>query len=209
MRRQQSRVPEGDRTRPVSPARLAVLISGGGRTLLNLQDHVERGTLPARIALVIASSDSPEHPGASRARERGLHVEVIPGRIPRERLGAMLRAHGIDWVVLAGYLKLVEIPEAYRGRVVNIHPALLPRHGGPGMFGERVHRAVLASGDRESGCTVHLCDDRYDTGPIVLQRRCPVLPGDTPATLAARVFEEEKEAYPEALARLIRGTIPR
>lgn len=187
-----------------SARRLAVLISGGGRTLLNLLSHIRAGTLDARIALVIASA---ECLGAQRAREAGLPVVVEPGRIPGPRLAELLRTHDARWVVLAGYLKLVEIPAGFEGRVVNIHPALLPRHGGPGMFGHRVHEAVLRDGDTESGCTVHLCDARYDTGPIVLQRRVPVLSGDTPETLAARVFAAECEAYPEALRMLLRGPV--
>ncbi len=194
--------PTGARAPARGPARLAVLISGGGRTLLNLHDHARAGRLPGEIALVVASA---ECEGARRARERGLPVEVVVGVIPRARLDTLLREHRIDWVVLAGYLKLVEIPERWRGRVVNIHPALLPKFGGPGMYGHRVHEAVLAAGERESGCTVHFADDRYDTGPIILQRRCPVVPGDTPESLAARVFEQECLAYPEALRRLLSG----
>lgn len=184
--------------------RLAVLISGGGRTLLNLHDHVRCGDPPAEIALVIASS---ECPGAARARERGLTVEVVPGVIPAARLEALLNAHRVDWVLLAGYLKLLDIPRSYEGRVLNIHPALLPKFGGRGMYGRRVHEAVLAAGERESGCTVHFCDARFDTGPIVVQRRCPVLPQDTPETLAARVFGEECLAYPEALRMVLGGNV--
>lgn len=182
------------------PAPLAVLLSGGGRTLLNLADEIDAGRLDARIALVIASR---ECPGAERARARGFRTEIIPGVIPAPALEQRLRDSRIAWVVLAGYLKLVDVPPAYAGRVVNIHPALLPRHGGAGMYGERVHSAVLAAGDPESGCTVHLVDEQFDHGPTILQRRCPVIPGDTPETLAARVFEQERLAYPEALRTLL------
>jgi len=185
--------------------RIAGLISGGGRTLLNLQDQIDLGHLRAAIPLVIASR---ECPGAERARARGLEVRVIPGVIPAPALESVLLQFRIDWVILAGYLKRVDIPAAFAGRVVNIHPALLPRHGGPGMYGHKVHEAVLAAGDKESGCTVHFCDDAYDTGPIILQKRCPVLPGDTPDTLAARVFELETQAYPEALQLLFRRAVP-
>jgi formyltetrahydrofolate-dependent phosphoribosylglycinamide formyltransferase len=185
---------------PAAPApRLAVLLSGSGRTLLNLLDAIRVGRLHASIALVIASRETL---GAERARAAGLRVEVIPGVIPAERLGTILREHRIDWVVLAGYLKLVNIPPDYRARIVNIHPALLPNFGGPGMYGARVHEAVLRSGVSESGCTVHLCDEVYDRGRILLQKRCPVLPGDTPESLAERVFALECEAYPEALKLL-------
>lgn len=181
--------------------RLCILLSGGGRTALNILDHIEHGTLNAHIALVISSD--PAAAGVQRCRDRGLEVAVLPGTIPMESLERTLKDHHIDWVVLAGYLKLVRIPPAYEGRVVNIHPALLPRFGGKGMHGHHVHEAVIAAGERQSGCTVHLCDARYDTGPIVLQMTCPVLPGDTPDTLAARVFEVEKQAYPAALHKLL------
>lgn len=182
------------------PARLAVLISGSGRTLLNLVDRIEEGTLSARIELVIASR---ECVGAERARNRGLRVIVRPGPLDAEWFGKVLAENNVDWIILAGYLQLAPIPPGYEGRMVNIHPALLPRHGGPGMYGMRVHRAVLRAGDTESGCTVHLCDGQYDTGPIVLQRTCAVEPGDTPETLAARVFALELEALPAALQSLI------
>ncbi|MCC6227943.1 MAG: phosphoribosylglycinamide formyltransferase [Phycisphaerales bacterium] len=185
---------------PSSPPNLVVLLSGGGRTLLNLQDRIDDGSLNARISLVIASRPCA---GVDRARARGLTTLVVPGRIPRETLGKLLDdAHG-DLVVLAGYLQLVEVPEHYRGKIINIHPALLPAFGGPGMFGHHVHEAVLKAGVKESGCTVHVVDDRYDSGPVLLQRRCPVLPGDTPDTLASRVFEQECLAYPAAIAALL------
>ncbi|HZW09246.1 MAG TPA: phosphoribosylglycinamide formyltransferase [Phycisphaerales bacterium] len=180
-------------------ARLAVLLSGGGRTLTNLLDEIDAGRLHAEVALVIASR---ECPGAQKARDRGLAVEVVPGVIPGPDLQHRLAGARIAWVVLAGYLKYVNVPPAYTGRVVNIHPALLPHHGGHRMYGDRVHEAVLAAGDAESGCTVHLVDEHYDQGRIILQRRCPVLPADTPQTLAARVFEQERVAYPEALRHL-------
>jgi phosphoribosylglycinamide formyltransferase 1 len=180
---------------------LCVMLSGKGRTLDYLLDAMGRGDLPMRPALVIASRQCP---GADLARARGIPTLVIPGRIPARVLADALARHDADLVALGGYLQLVEIPPGWEGRIVNIHPALLPRHGGPGMHGRRVHEAVLAAGDAESGCTVHLCDSTFDTGRVVLQRRCPVLPGDTPETLAARVFALEQEAYPRALADLAR-----
>jgi len=175
------------------------MLSGSGRTLLNLQKVIEAGRLPARIVLVIASR---ECLGAERARGLGLKTVVEPGVISAERLGALLRRAGAEWVALAGYLKLVKIPAGFEGRMVNIHPALLPKFGGPGMHGRRVHEAVIAAGEKESGCTVHLCDAHFDSGDIILQSRCPVLPGDTAETLAARVFELECEAYPQALRKV-------
>ena len=183
-----------------SRARLLVLLSGSGRTLLNLADAIDRGELDAEIALVVASR---ECLGEQRARERGLATRVIAGRLNAEHLLSLVEASRADFVVLAGYLHLVPVPEALRGRIVNIHPALLPEFGGPGMHGLKVHEAVLRAGRTTSGCTVHLCDERYDTGPILLQRTCPVLPDDTPETLAARVFEQECIAYPQALNDLI------
>ena len=186
---------------PSSPPKLVVLLSGGGRTLLNLQDRIDDATLNARVSLVIASRPCA---GVDRALSRGLKTIVVPGRIPRGSLAKLLDDAHADLVVLAGYLQLIEVPERYRGRIVNIHPALLPAFGGQGMFGHHVHEAVIKSGATESGCTVHLVDDRYDSGPILLQRRCPVLPGDTPDTLAARVFEQECLAYPAAIAELLK-----
>lgn len=172
--------------------------------MLNLADAAERGELPARIALVIASR---ECPGAERARARGLPVRVMPGDIPAGVLGPLLREAGASVVVLAGYLRLVDVPEGFEGRVVNIHPALLPSFGGPGMYGDRVHRAVLEAGCKVSGCTAHVCDGRYDTGPILAQAACPVLPGDTPATLGARVFALETEMYPRVVRALVEGRV--
>jgi folate-dependent phosphoribosylglycinamide formyltransferase PurN len=178
------------------------MLSGSGRTLANLLAAITRGELEAEIALVIASR---ECPGAEIARDARLETVVMPGEIPAAELGRLLAQRHIDWVVLAGYLKLVNIPPAYRGRIVNIHPALLPEFGGEGMYGDRVHSAVLGAGRPESGCTVHLIDEVYDRGRILLQMRCPVETGDTPGTLAARVFELEKRAYPAALRELFKG----
>lgn len=186
-----------------SLARLAVFLSGGGRSLANLMRAIAQGELGARIVLAVASK---ECPGAEQARAAGVPTLVMPGEIAGGDLEAVLRKHGAEWVVLAGYLKKLAIPSGFEGRVVNIHPALLPRFGGTGMFGRRVHEAVLAAGAKESGCTVHLCDDLYDHGPIVLQEKVQVVAGDTPESLAARVFEAECRAYPRALAMLIDGT---
>jgi len=181
------------------PPRLAVMISGAGRTLFNLADRAASNRLRASIALVVASR---ECAGATVARSRGMNVRVTAGRIPRDQLASLLHEHDIDFVVLAGYLHFVEVPSAYQGRVVNIHPSLLPEFGGKGMYGHHVHEAVLKSGAKESGCTVHLVDDRYDSGPVLLQRRCKVEPSDTPDQLAARVFDLELDAYPDALNAL-------
>lgn len=177
--------------------RLAVLLSGSGRTLVNLAASIADGRLHAVLGLVIASRDCP---GVLRAHELGIPTLVMRGEIPPDQLEHLCMSHRIDLVVLAGYLRLLPIPPSLAGRVVNIHPALLPAHGGPGMYGHHVHEAVMRAGDATSGCTVHYCDDQYDRGGVILQRSCPVLPDDTPDTLAARVFELECQVYPEAIA---------
>ena len=178
----------------MSRPRLGVLLSGSGRTLQNLLDRSADGRLQASVVCVI--SDRANVLGLERAETAGVprFVERDP-----ERIYEILRAHEVDLVCLAGYLRLLPIADDFRGRVLNIHPALLPKYGGKGFHGERVHRAVLEAGDAESGCTVHVCDDTYDTGPPLLQKRVPVLPGDDVDSLAARVFAAECEAYPEAI----------
>ncbi|MEM9560094.1 MAG: formyltransferase family protein [Planctomycetota bacterium] len=188
------------------PRRLAVLVSGSGRTLINLIERT-RGDEPkprAEVALVIADRACR---GFDLAREADIEGVLIEGGPDAKTLAALADRHEIGLVVLAGYLRLVRLPEELRGRVVNIHPALLPSFGGKGMHGMRVHEAVIDAAKRgevrESGCTVHLCDDRYDTGAIVLQRTCEVSAGDTPEQLAARVFALELEAYPEAIELLL------
>jgi len=189
--------------------RLAVLISGGGRTLLNLYEHIRAGRLDAQIEVVVSSRGDVR--GVARARELGLPT-VIVNRRPTGPLapgGDVARGGfderiteavaGVDLVCMAGFLSLWRIPDPMHGRVLNLHPALLPEFGGPGMYGRRVHEAVLAAGKTESGCTVHFCDNEYDHGPIILQRKVPVLADDTSDTLAARVFEQEWILYPETL----------
>lgn len=186
------------------PVRMAVLISGGGTTLKNLIDHIAAGALPATIATVICSR--PDAAGIAHATNAGIRVEVVDRKRFGDDVAAFSRAvfekvgRDVDLVCLAGWLCLLEYPPAFAGRIMNIHPALLPSFGGRGMYGQRVHEAVLASGCKVSGCTVHFVDETYDTGPIILQRTCPVRDDDTPQTLAARVFEEEKQAYPAAIA---------
>lgn len=175
--------------------RLGVLLSGGGRTLQNFIDRIADGRLVATIACVV--SDREGAYGLVRAESAGIPTAILRGLPTFD----FVRAHAVDLVCLAGYLRLLPIPPDFAGRVLNVHPALLPRFGGQGCYGDRVHSAVLASGDRESGCTIHHCDATYDTGPIVLQRRVPVHPDDTAATLAARVFAAECDAYPAAIAQ--------
>jgi len=188
----------------MKPLRLVVLMSGGGRTLLNLVHAIETGALHAVIPRVICSRR--DAAGVERARQAGLAVDVLRPRDFPDRaafdaaLRAALLAERPDLVILAGWLLHIAVPPELAGRVLNIHPALLPRHGGRGMYGEHVHAAVLAAGDAESGCTVHVVDEHYDHGPHVAQTRVPVLPGDTVESLAARVFQAECRTYPAAIA---------
>lgn len=186
----------------------AVFASGGGSNLQSLLDHARTG--PSwRIGLVV--TDRPDVGALERAARAGVPTRVIrtkeraPTEVASETLGA-LRARDVDVVFLAGYLKLLpgEVVSAFRGRILNIHPALLPAFGGKGMYGIHVHRAVLASGARFSGPTVHLVDEEYDRGAILAQWPVPVLPDDTPQELAARVLEVEHRIYPLAADHLCR-----
>jgi phosphoribosylglycinamide formyltransferase-1 len=197
-------------TEPGRVVRLGVLLSGGGRTLLNLLDEIRAGRLAAEVAIVIASRDCK---GVERARAAGLDVRVVPYREMPDtetysaRLVELLDAAEVELVCLAGFLSLWHIPERYEGRVMNIHPALLPSFGGKGMYGHRVHEAVLSRGCKVSGCSVHFVTNEYDAGPIVVQRAVKVEEGDTPDSLAARVFEQECKAYPEAIRLFAAGRL--
>jgi len=193
------------------PVRLAVLISGGGTTLQNIIDQIRNGKLSAEIGVVIASKQNIA--GVSRAQMAGIKTVIVDrkatpdvGEFSKQVFAACDEA-GVDLVVLGGWLSLLKLPEKYRGRAMNIHPALLPSFGGAGLYGKRVHQAVLDSGCKVSGCTVHYLDDSYDTGPIILQRCCPVVQNDTPESLAHRVFEEEKQAYPQAISLYQQGKL--
>ncbi len=182
------------------PMRLAVLISGGGTTLLNLHRCITDGALDAVIDVVVSSRG--DVLGVERARQAGLRTVVVdPHPLSAAAFDRAVEqvVEGADLVCMAGFLRLWTIPKSWTGRVINIHPALLPEFGGKGMYGRRVHEAVIAAGRIVSGCTVHFCDNEYDHGPIIIRREVPVLPDDTPETLAARVFEQECIAYPEAV----------
>jgi len=194
-----------------APLRVAVLISGGGTTLKNLLTRIEQGSLQAEIAVVVSSN--PQARGLEFAKAAGIPVVVAQ----QEEFGTAdkfsaavfgpCRAGNVDYVVMGGFLKLVPIPHDFENRVLNIHPALIPKHCGEGFYGLRVHQAVLAAGDETSGCTVHFVDNQYDHGPVILQRSVPVLEDDTPESLASRVFEAECEAYPEVINLLQAGKI--
>jgi len=194
------------------PLRLGVLLSGGGRTLLNIIEEINAGRLAAEVAVVIASRDCE---GIGRARAAGAaNVHLVAYRkycgdtaAYTAALCEQLDAAGTELVVQAGFLSLWHIPPWYEGRVMNIHPALLPSFGGHGMFGHHVHEAVLGRGCKVSGCTVHFVTNEYDAGPIIVQRCVPVLEGDDADALAARVFEQECVAYPEAIGLFAAGRL--
>jgi formyltetrahydrofolate-dependent phosphoribosylglycinamide formyltransferase len=195
---------------PSSPLKLGVLLSGGGRTLLNLCDRIDSGGLSAEVVCVIGSRQCA---GIARAAARGLNAEVLsPTDSPDEqtysgRVASRLDEAGADLVLLAGFLSKWLVPQRYAGRVMNIHPALLPSFGGQGMYGHHVHEAVLRRGCKVSGCTVHFVTDEYDAGPIICQRCVPVAEDDTPETLAERVFAVECEAYPLAVQLYAEGRL--
>jgi len=185
--------------------RLAVLLSGSGRTLDNLLDWIAAGRLAGRVETVVSSRSDVR--GILIAERAGITVHVLPRADATVAAWSATifdrcRAAGADLVVMAGFLHLVEIPADFTGRVINIHPALLPAFGGRGFHGMHVHRAVLARGCTVSGCTVHLVDNEYDHGRVLLQRTVPVLADDTADSLAARVFAAECVALPEAINRI-------
>jgi formyltetrahydrofolate-dependent phosphoribosylglycinamide formyltransferase len=193
------------------PLRLAVLLSGGGTTLQNFLDRIADGRLHAKVVLVVSSKATAF--GLRRAEQAGIPSVVIERKkcVSDDDFGRQIfercRHAGADLVCMAGFLQFLPIPEDFHGRVLNIHPALIPAFCGKGYYGHRVHEAVLASGVKVSGCTVHFADNVYDHGPIVSQRVVPVLDDDTPDTLAARVFEQECEAYSEAIRLFAEGKL--
>ncbi len=195
----------------MNPIRLAVLISGGGTTLQNFLDRIADGLLDAKVVQVISSRADAF--GLERARKAGVPAAVFTRKecASVEEFGLriidLIRRSQADLICLAGFLQYLPIPDDFRNRVMNIHPALLPAFGGKGMYGHHVHEAVLAYGAKVSGCTVHFVDDEYDHGPVILQRAIPVLEGDTPESLAFRVFEQECEAYPEAVRLYAAGRL--
>jgi formyltetrahydrofolate-dependent phosphoribosylglycinamide formyltransferase len=193
------------------PIKLAVLVSGSGTTLQNLLDRIGDGSLNARVSLVIGSR--PGLVGLERAAKADIPAVIVDRReFPActqfsKRIFDLCTESQADLICMAGWLCLVEIPPTFSGKVMNIHPALLPSFGGRSMYGRKVHEAVISHGCKISGCTVHFVDNTYDTGPIILQRSCLVLDTDTPESLAHRVFEEEKIAYPEAIRLFQQGRL--
>jgi formyltetrahydrofolate-dependent phosphoribosylglycinamide formyltransferase len=193
------------------PLRLAVLLSGSGTTLQNLLDAIEAGKLDAAIAVVVSSRLDAY--GLERARRHGVDAVCLPRQAFHDatthgtELNRLLDQYRPELIALAGYLHLFRFSPSYQGRVMNIHPSLMPAFCGKGFYGMRVHRAVLDYGVKLTGCTVHFADDRYDHGPIILQRAVPVLPHDTAESLAQRVAVAERQAYPEAVQLFVEGRL--
>lgn len=179
------------------------LISGAGTTMENLLQRAQDGTCRMQPVGVIASKEGV--PGIARAQKFNVPVQVVPrtdftdAAAFSRQVFKLIAAVRPDVVLLAGFLSYLHLPDKYKGKVLNVHPSLLPRFGGKGMYGIKVHKAVLRAGEKETGCTVHYVDEVYDRGPIILQRKVPVLANDTPESLQARVQEAEREAYPEAI----------
>jgi len=188
--------------------RIVVLLSGGGTTMQNIMDKTDLGQLNAEIVLVISSKGGVK--GLETAQARGIPTMVIESKNFRENkvtnwgaMSAAINEHVLatkpDLVVLAGFMCLYEVPKKLEGKVMNIHPALIPAFCGQGMYGLKVHQAVVKRGAKLTGCTVHFVTNEYDAGPIIVQRSCPVYDTDTPEDVQRRVFEVECEAFPEAI----------
>lgn len=196
---------------PKSPLRIAVLISGGGTTLKNFIDKIAAGELDVEIRLVVSSSSKAG--GLAHAEAAGIPTAVVRRKDfdSREAFSNAIfdraRAAEVDLVGMGGFLKQITLPDDFAHRVLNIHPALIPAFCGKGYYGHFVHEAVLEYGVKLSGCTVHFADNHYDRGAVILQKAVPVLDDDTPETLAARVFEAECDAYPEALGLIAAGRL--
>ncbi len=199
------------KSKSVKPIRLGVLLSGGGRTMLNILERIKAGDLNAEISVVISSRAKVR--GVERAKAAGIEVEIVRKKdypdIERfsGKIKEILLDAKVDLVVQAGWLCLWRIPDEFENKVMNIHPALLPAFGGKGMWGHNVHEAVLKAGCKVSGCTVHFCTNEYDKGPIIVQRCCAVKDDDDADSLAARVFEQECIAYPDAIRAFAEGRI--
>ena len=192
---------------------VSVFLSGEGTTFDALAEAIAGGHVPARITLVL--SDRPHAPGIERARHHGLPTAVRPLRgVAPERwsreVSSLLTERNVELVVRAGFLAILPDPfvEAWRGRIVNVHPSLLPAHGGPGMYGLRVHSSVLAAGEKETGASIHLVTREVDGGPVLLQETVPVEPGDTPDSLRDRVRPVERRLLGEAIRRFADGEWP-
>ena len=190
---------------------LAILISGSGTTLQNLIDKINDKTLNANIQIVISSA--PDTYGIKRAEQNNIPAAIVQRKgynnseIFSNTIINEIEKYSVDLIILAGFLHLFKIPDKYTGKVMNIHPGLIPSFCGKGYYGHHVHEAVIESGVKVSGCTVHFVDNEYDCGPIIIQRVVQVHEDDSPETLAQRVFKEECIAYPEAINLFAEGRL--
>ena len=190
---------------------LAILISGSGTTLQNLIDKINDKTLNANIQIVISSA--PDTYGVKRAEQNNIPVSIVQRKgfnnseIFSNTIINEIEKYSVDLIILAGFLHLFKIPDKYTGKAMNIHPGLIPSFCGKGYYGHHVHEAVIESGVKVSGCTVHFVDNEYDCGPIIIQRVVQVHEDDSPETLAQRVFKEECIAYPEAINLFAEGRL--
>jgi formyltetrahydrofolate-dependent phosphoribosylglycinamide formyltransferase len=190
---------------------LAILISGGGTTLQNIIDKTDDGFLNARIQVVICNS--PNAYGIKRAEQNGIPTAIVQRKDYNQSetfsnaIIKEIEKYHVDLIALAGFLHLFKIPDKYAGKVMNIHPGLIPSFCGKGFYGHHVHEAAIESGVKISGCTVHFVDNEYDRGPIIIQRTVHVNADDTPDTLAEKVFKEECIAYPDAIRLFAEGRL--
>ncbi|MCD6118982.1 phosphoribosylglycinamide formyltransferase [bacterium] len=197
--------------RETKPINLAVLLSGSGTTLENFIKHIDAGKLDAKIQVVVSSR--PKVRGLEIARDAGIETRIVSRKKnPDERefsrkIDDALNGFPIDLICFAGFMSKYFAHDRYFGKIINIHPALIPMFCGEGYYGHYVHESVLNRGVQVSGCTVHIVDDEYDHGPIVAQRVVPVLEDDTPDTLAARVQAEERRLYPQVIQWFAEGRV--
>lgn len=186
--------------------KIGVLVSGGGSNLQSIIDKSKSGELQCKVEVVIGDR---ECYGVERAKEAGIDGYTLDRKVLKKELcreiDKIVSERGIDLIVLAGFLSIIdeEFVNKWKGRIINIHPSLLPKFGGPGMYGIRVHEAVLKAGEQESGCTVHYVDTAVDSGEIIAQKRVKVLEGDTPEILQKRVLVEEHKLLPKSIAKII------
>lgn len=186
--------------------KIAVLVSGGGSNLQSIIEKSKNGELPCEVACVIG--DRPCY-GVERAAEQGIESCVVDRKIYKKELcreiDRIVSEKGAELIVLAGFLSIIdeEFVNKWKGRIINIHPSLLPKFGGPGMYGIKVHEAVIAAGEKESGCTVHYVDSGVDSGEIIFQVKVPVLEGDTPEVLQKRILVEEHKLLPKSISKII------
>jgi phosphoribosylglycinamide formyltransferase 1 len=189
--------------------RVAVLASGSGSNLQAILDQQKASGPAASAQVVLVASDHPDAGALARARDAGITAVALDKAARTSGLAAILASHRVELIVLAGYLRLIpaDVVAQYRGRILNVHPALLPAFGGAGMYGPRVHEAVIARGQRLTGPTVHFVDERYDEGPIIAQWPVPVFPDDTPDELGKRVLQVEHVLYPRVVEAVAAGHI--